>query len=238
MEKRKSLIIIPIVSALVLAIAIGVMAFSPGVASSPVFDIQAQDGDDTSDSYPWGAEFGGMHGHGRMGRFGMGTSFDYDAFMADALGVTVDEFQAARLAARDAALDQAVEEGIITADYADLLKARHALSQYIDHQAILSEALGLDEAELEAALQDGKSIPYLMGELGLEPEDVQAAMQNAYQDAVQQAVDDGVITDSQAEQLQDSGFGSRGLGMRGFGSHGRGAGFFGQRMGSIPDNDL
>lgn len=238
MEKRKSLIIIPVVSALVLAIAIGVMAFSPGIASSPVFDIQALDDDDTPESYPWGGGFGGMHGPGRMGRFGMGNSFDYDAFMADALGVTVDEFQAAHLAARDAALDQAVEEGVITADQADLMKARQALSQYIDHQAILSEALGLEEAELEAALQEGKSIPYLMGELGLEPADVQAAMQNAYQDAVQQAVDDGVITDSQAEQLQDSGFGSRGLGMRGFGSHGRGGGFFAPRMGSIPDNDL
>jgi hypothetical protein len=60
-------------------------------------------------------------------------------------------------------------------------------------------------------------------------------MQSAYEDAVQQAVDDGVITDSQAEQLQKYGFGSRGFGMRRGGFHRQG-GFPFQK--STLNNDL
>jgi hypothetical protein len=60
-------------------------------------------------------------------------------------------------------------------------------------------------------------------------------MQSAFEDAVQQAVDDGVINSAQAEQLQDRGFGDRGFGKRGFGSHERG-GF--QRPAPTTDNDL
>jgi hypothetical protein len=236
MKIRKSLIVIPIVSALVLAIAIGVMAFSPSSASSPVLNIQAQE-EDTDNPFPWKHGFGGMDGFGRGGRFGFGTSFDYDAFMADALGVTLDELQAARQAARDAALDQAVAEGVVTAEQAELMKAGQALRQYIDHQEIISEVLGIDVADLEAARQEGKSLSYLFGELGLEPEDVQEAMQSAYEDAIQQAVADGVITDTQAEQLQENGFGARGFGMRGFGGRGHGGFHFHQEKPGA-DNDL
>jgi hypothetical protein len=68
--------------------------------------------------------FGGMHGFGRHGKFGFRTSFDYDAFVADALGVSVAELQAARQAAEEAALEQAVAEGVITEEQAELMKAR------------------------------------------------------------------------------------------------------------------
>lgn len=239
MNKRSTLLIIPLFSALILAIAIGVMAFSPSSASSTVLDIQAQE-DETEEPIPWKGGFGGFHGmknFGRGGRLGFGTSFDFDAYIAEELGVSVAELQAARQAAQEAALDQAVAEGVISAEQAELIKAGQALRQYIDHQEIFSQALGIDAADLEAARQEGKSLPYLFGELGLEPEEIQATLQSAFEDAIQQAVDDGVITDSQAEQLQENGFGDRGFGMQGGGFHKRG-GFPFQKPAVNADNDL
>ena len=95
--------------------------------------------------------------------------------------------------------------------------------------------MGIDTADLEAAREDGKSLPYLLGELGIDPEELRADLQSAYEAAVQQAVDDGIITSSQAEQLQEYGFNSRGFGKRGFGFPGSG-GF--QRPLPNTDNDL
>ena len=234
MENRKIWFAIPLISALVLAVAVGVMAFSSSSAANNGQTILTQAGD-TENIQPMKGVMGAKSGLGHGGGPGFGTSFDYDAYIAEALGVSVEELQAARQGAHEAALEQAVTEGVITAEQAELIKASQALRQYIDHQEILSQVLGIDAADLEAAREEGKSLPYLFGELGLEPADVQAALQSAYEDAVQQAVDDGVITSSQVEQLQDRGFGGRGFGKRGFGSPG-GGGF--QRPALSTDNDL
>ena len=140
MDKHKKLIVIPLIGAIVLVIALGMMAFTTGNASNAVLNIEAQE-DKTEDPVPWKGGFGGFRGmksFGCGGRFGFGTSFDYDTFIAEELGVTVAELQAARQATREAAIDQAVAEGVITADQAKLIKARQALKQYIDHQEILS----------------------------------------------------------------------------------------------------
>ena len=229
METRKKWITIPIIGALVVAIALGVMAFTPSYAAN--FQGQEVPPDE---SLLWK---GGSRGHGRGDRFGFGTSFDYDTFIAEELGVSVADLQAARQAAHEAALEQAVAEGVVTAEQAELIKARQALTQYIDKEEMLATALGITTAELEAARQEGKSLPYFLGELGLDPADIKDAMQSAHEDAVQQAVDDGVITDSQAEQLQEYGFGSRGSGMRGGGIHGQGGPPF-QKPALNNDNDL
>lgn len=230
MENRNKLIFIPLIGALVLALGIGLLTFSQGSAASDILSIQAQE-DEPDQPFPWKGGFGGMHGFGRHGKFGFRTSFDYDAFVADALGVSVAELQAARQAAEEAALEQAVAEGVITEEQAELMKARHALMQYINKQEILATALGIDVADLEAARQEGKSIAYLLGELGLDPADVRDALQSAYEDAVQDAVDNGIITEAQAEDILENGFAGRmfgkrggGLGWRG-GFNGRG-GFF------------
>lgn len=218
MEDRKIWFAIPVVGAFVVAIALGVMAFSPSSAASTGLTILAQE-DDTEEPLPWKGGFGEMRGSGRGGKFGFGSSFDYDAYIADSLGVSISDLQAARQAAHDAALDQAVAEGVVTAEQAELIKAGQALRQYIDHQEILSQVLGINTEELEAARQEGKSLPYLFGELGLEPADIKAGLQSAYEEAIQQAVDDGVITDTQAELLQEKGVGGRGFGKRGGGFH-------------------
>lgn len=62
---------------------------------------------------------------------GLGPGGVSDELLADALGITVDELQAAELKAREAALDQAQTDGTITADDAATMKARLALQEYI-----------------------------------------------------------------------------------------------------------
>jgi hypothetical protein len=222
MESKKHWFVIPIVSALVLAVAIGVVAFSSSRAASGARGV-LQVEDATEEPLPWKFEFGGRGSIGHGGRFGLGTSFDYDAYLANELGVTVDELNEARQATEKAALDQAVTEGVITGEQADLMLAERALKQYIDPGKLLSEAFGIGAAELEAARESGQTLNDLLGDL--EPEEIQDAMQSAYQDAVQQAIDDGVITQSQADQLQERGFSGRAIGRPGGDFHRHGGGF-------------
>lgn len=219
MNNKKLLLVIPVVSAMVLAAAIGVMAFSSSKAAIGEFSVLNQD-EDTDQPGPWMEGFGGKRGLGHGGRFGLGTGFDYDAFIADELGVTVAELQAARQAAHEAALEQAVEEGLLTEEQAELILAEQALKQYIDPLEIYSEALGIDAADIEAAREAGQPLSDLFGDM--EPEEVQAALQTAYENAVEQAIADGVITASQAEQLQERGFSSRLPGKHRGGFHGQG----------------
>lgn len=231
MNSKRLLLVIPVVSAMVLTAAIGVMAFSSSRAANadPVF--LSQEGEQTGPEPLWH----GIGGRERGSRFGFGPTVDHDAFLAEELGITVDELQAAREAAHEAALDQAVAEGVITEEQADLILAGKALKGYIDPQEILSQALGIDIADLEAAREAGEPLHDLFGDL--EPEDVKEAMQAAYEDAVQHAIDDGVITESQAEKLQEKGFPGRLLGKRGGGFHGHG-GFPGMKPAPEAGGDL
>ena len=168
-------------------------------------------------------DFGGrapmMGGHGRGG-FDKG-GVDHEALLADELGISVEELQAAQEQARQAGLDQSVADGNLTAEEADLMMAGQALREYIDHEAILAQVLGMTADELEAAHEEGMNIRDLLEEQGLDREAIQEAMQaaheDAHEDAVAQAVADGVITQEQADALQNGeGFGGRG----GFPGHG------------------
>lgn len=219
MENKKLYLAIPVFSALVLAFAVGVLAFSSSSAAKGDFTVLSQE-EETADPVPWKMGFEGMRGFGHGGRFGFRTGFDYDAYLAEELGVTVEELQAARQAAHEAALEQAVDQGVITEEQADLILAGQALRQYIDPQEILSEVLGIDAADIDAAREAGEPLHELFG--GMEPEEIKAALQAAYEDVLQKAIDDGVITESQAEQLQEKGFPGRLLGKRGGGFHGKG----------------
>jgi hypothetical protein len=170
-------------------------------------------------------DFGGrmpmMGGHGRGG-FDKG-GVDHEALLADELGITVDELQAAQDQARQAELDQAVADGNLTAEEADLMVAGQALREYIDHEAILAQVLGMTADELEAAHEEGVNIRDLLEEQGLDREAIQDAMQAAHEEAIAQAVADGVITQAQADALENGeGFGGRGgfPGSGGRGGHG------------------
>lgn len=140
---------------------------------------------------------GGVRFHGRIG----GDAIDYQALLADALGIDVEALEAAQASAREFAIEQALAEGVLTQEQVDMMRAREALRDYVDPKVILAEALGLTEAELDAAREAGKTITDLLSEQGLTAVEVRDAMEAAHEAAIQQAVDDGVITAEQAEQF-------------------------------------
>ncbi len=173
---------------------------------------------------------------GRPGGFGhSGSRSGGDEYLAEALGITVEELQAARETAYAAYLADAVAAGEITQAQADELLARQRLSSYIDHEALVAEALGLSVDELEAALAGGQSLSDLMTAQGLTAETLQTALQTAYEAAIARAVADGVITQAQADAYLSA---SANFGLFG-GHHGFGGGRGGRGHGggfSRPDD--
>lgn len=158
-----------------------------------------------------------------------GNDDNWLTYLAEELGITVDELADAQERAYSAALTDAVEAGQLTQEQADAILARRALQSAIDRHAILAESLGLTVDELEAALAGGQSMADLMTAQGIDAATLMANAQAAYEAAVQQAVADGVITQAQADEiLAGEGFGLFGHGeLRGFGvpggrGHGRG----------------
>jgi formaldehyde-activating enzyme involved in methanogenesis len=152
-----------------------------------------------------------------------GSTIDEEALLADALNISVDELQAAREQANQAAIAQAVEEGIITQEQADEMQAHRNLQSYLNRDALLAKALGMSVDDLKAAYANGETLSTLMSQQGLDAATVRENLQTAYDEALAQAVTDGVITQAQADELLDRpGFG---FGMP------FGPGEFGGRMG-------
>ncbi len=187
--------------------------------------------------------FGRPGGFGHFGGRGGGG----DEYLAAALGITVEELQAARDSAFAARLDDAVTAGQITQAQADALLVRQRLNSYIDRPALLAEAFGLSVDELQAALADGQSLLDLMTTQGLTAEALQANIQAAYEAAIARAVANGAITQAQADAYLSAsarpnldlfgghgGFGGRGDhgGRGGHGGYGRGNSFF------LPDDTI
>jgi hypothetical protein len=173
--------------------------------------------------------------------------------LANALGITVDELTAARQKANEAAIDQALADGLITQAQADQLKTKENafpfagrwdgwLSQNgIDYEALLADALGITpeklqeaknqafQANIDQAVTDGKltqeQADLMKGQQALYSNDAfRTAMQSAFETAVKAAVSSGVITQAQADAiLQNAGNGFGG--MRGFEGPGGPGGF-------------
>lgn len=100
----------------------------------------------------------GMFGGGRgfHGFFGADdAAIDMDALLADALGITTDELAAARVKAQDLALAAAVEDGRITQEQADQLKARQSLQTYLQEQGFSDQVRSLYENLVQQAVQAG-----------------------------------------------------------------------------------
>lgn len=69
------------------------------------------------------------------------SDIDYQALLANALGITVEKLQEAAKAAADARLAQAVTDGKITQEQVDLMKAQQALRTYIQEKGFYAEAV-------------------------------------------------------------------------------------------------
>ena len=86
-----------------------------------------------------------------------------------------------------------------------------AVDEVAMHTAI-AEALGLSPAEFEAAVAEGKTPLILADELGIDFALVQAAMDSVHADALQQAADEGLISQEQADWITSHRGGQSGQG--------------------------
>ena len=104
-------------------------------------------------------------------------------------------------------------------------RGENPLADYISRdemQATIAETLGMTVEELEAAHEDGSRLPEIAEAQGVEMADITAALQAQFDQAVQDALADGAITEEQAERLQNrpAPFFGKGQG-RGHGGVGR-----------------
>lgn len=87
-----------------------------------------------------------------------------DEYLAEALGITVEELQTAYNNALSAALDQAVADGDLTQDEADAIEEKGVRGLYgpgskdldIDFNTYLASALGITEDELKTAQETAR----------------------------------------------------------------------------------
>ena len=225
-KKRKwPFLLVAVLSVLLISLMAGLV-----LAQTATPEAETEDNATQAD----GLSLRGLH-HGFLGR-GNGSSA-HDEYLAEALGITLEELQAARRQAMAAYLADAVTAGDITQAQADLMVGKHALSDTISRTALVAEALGITTEELEAALADGQSLSELMTAAGIDADTLQTNVQAAYEAAVARAVADGAITQAQADAVlaQDTNFGLfGGGGGGGRGHHGRGGSW---STPSTPDSD-
>ncbi|MDX1416843.1 MAG: hypothetical protein R3293_21755 [Candidatus Promineifilaceae bacterium] len=140
--------------------------------------------------------------------------------LAAVLGITLEELEAAQREAKMMQIERAVDEGNLSMEQGNLMLAMVALKGAVDKHVLLAAALDMDVEELDAAIEDG-SLHDRLAEVA--PADLQAGLQEAFEAALQQAIDDMLITEEQAQQVRDQ-LGD-GLGFKyhhhGFGRHGR-----------------
>lgn len=189
---------------------------------------------------PW-PQWGGRGHRGFMEAGPQVGGVDEQELLANALGITVAELQAAQSAVRTALIEQAVADGLITQEQADQLKAfpglrgRHPLPGLGagEHLALLAEELGISQEALQAALDEVQAAKLAAlveaGVITQEQADTIAAyhavqgyvdyealsesVKSFFSAAIEQALADGVITQAQAEQMLQN---LTNLNMRGF----------------------
>lgn len=162
----------------------------------------------------------------------------YEEALAEALGITVDELQAAHDAIFKDRIEAAIEEGKLTEEQAEQILSREGfglrgrrgpIGRDPEMNTLLADELGISVSTLEAAqtevhetlmaeaLENGdlseEQIELMQSHQAIAPY-LQAAMAEAFEDAVNQALSDGAITQAQAELLlENGGPGARGGGM-------------------------
>lgn len=223
METQKKWSRIMIGSLLVLVLAVGGTAVLAQSQDDPDVTPPAEEGstDSTTPALP------NPFTRGSRPDFDGQGGVHSDEYLAEALGITVEELQAAQAAAHAAALEQAVADGLITQEQADQLsqfggypRGGH-FSALGDMDELLANELGISVEALQAAQEEAKAARLAQmvedGVLTQEQADLMAArqavqshldveglntaVQEAYATAVQSALDAGEITQEQADQL-------------------------------------
>lgn len=161
---------------------------------------------------------------------GEGFPFDFAGkfkeALADILNVTVDEYDAAVEQARDQVVDEALTEGWLTEDQAEMLQWRWDQAPEIGMRgkgwgfaksgpgmfgrgdsllSIAADELGLSLTELLTELQDGKSLADVAIGQGMETQTIVDAYVAQLKEKLDEAVAEGRITQKQADyQLEQA----------------------------------
>lgn len=112
-------------------------------------------------------------------------------------------------------VDEAVQQGRLTSEQAEKIKARIQEGQWFPghfwgreaggpggfHLTAVAEALGMTPDELSAQLKQGKTIPEIAQEKGISIEQLRQKVFESKIQAIQQAVKDGKLTQEKADQL-------------------------------------
>lgn len=105
---------------------------------------------------------GGPGGFGGPGMKAHGDPAGQGQYLADALGIPLEELQAAQMSVRNTLIDRAVADGTITQEQADQMKAgervrvpglhmKGEFAQAVDREALLADALGITVEALQTA---------------------------------------------------------------------------------------
>ncbi len=216
------------------------LAFGAWLAASPIQGVLAQEPTPTPEA-----------GKGPLGAY---QDLFLEAF-AKRLGVTLEKIKEAFSGAFSDALRQAVKDGALTQEQADEMQSRFSerLNRgdlpgffppfgrpggfapggrgfYGFDLSVLAEVLGLSEDGLKSELQSGKSIADIAAEKNVDLAQVKAKVLEATKAQLDQAVQDGKLTQTQAEEMYsrlESGFDTFAhqtmpLGIDRPGRHGRG----------------
>lgn len=225
MDWLKRITYMAVAALLVTVVVLGAATFAQddGDAETPDAGSGEPAGEETTDD-----EESVVPGRWRDGRLG-----GEDAYLAEALGISTEELESAYEGARIAAIEQAVEEDILTEEQAEALLERadgfhgrfHGFCfAGLDGEALLAEALNISVEELQAARAEALAAKLdamvEAGHLTQEQADLIAArqavnayfdrealaemVQEAYEAAVAEALAEGAISQEQADQLLEA----------------------------------
>ena len=151
---------------------------------------------------------------------GLAISNEFELQLADALSdisgneITVEMIKTAREAAREEMLEQLPEALGLSEEQLALIEARQLLREAIDHEALLTEAaeaVGLDPELLLDTLGTRGALYSVLEEAGVTMEEFMLARQEAFENAVQNAVPE-FLTQDQADLILEGEFGGPGFG--------------------------
>ncbi|MFZ0547493.1 MAG: hypothetical protein WAM60_18750 [Candidatus Promineifilaceae bacterium] len=206
MSIQKRLIYMAVGGLLALSVFIGAFAVfaqsgegeDPGTTTAP--EVETDPGTAENSSESSSTESAAPHGFFGLPGFGE-RGFDARGFgergfaengrsedLANALGISVEELQAAYQTAAEAAVQQAVDEGLLTQDQADALSAHS-----FEFHSGAGLGLHIGDIDFDALVADA---------LGISVDDLQAARDEVFANNLAQQVEDGVITQEQADMIQ------------------------------------